>query len=581
MRRFAIYDLRFAIWLLAILQALSAPAATIKWYELPTTNRVAGTNYVIVGIDTGTNGTKVVSADNFFASFGESHMSGDTITLGTNILYFTNQCYTTPIYGQDTNHSVIVSNAGLAAVNGIYITNNVDGFTQGVYKICFDIGFTSFVISNATQKVYGYDDLGGTDIGDGFLWSTDFLGNPPAPRSWWGPITITNCFTVLTTSAGLALPSVSSNIYVMETGNDTNALRGRIDRPWRNIQTALLASQPGDEIIVGPGNYPKLALLGSGGYVSNRVSITGAGRGITTLGMLGDTEFHLYCASEVTLRDFTIIGDIHGGAPEVNGIATNCLLDGLEILGRQDIVHLTALEGVYRINNCRGSSSWDGLACFESRAGSSNRVVRITGCDFSITNAGSGNALRMLLGNDARIEAFNSSFSIVGYASGSDNAIVYMDVAGLMNNNSGSVLLSNCRIFRSTTNFTALLVTNFLNRVPIFFENCTPAVSSAAYVSGSYSNGWFDRIVSMPNGSARTNRLVDTRSLTNSLCAASEQGFRILIRDDGGTASGTNIQIFPSATQKINQQSSTNIVTDYGSMELEIKGTNWTVIRKF
>lgn len=571
--------MRKLLTILFSLLALHVRAANQPVAGLPTTNSLADTNYVIVVIPhLGANDTQLSNISNLFSRV---HTPSSLIA-GTNLLRFTNECYVTAVYGLDTNSSLSLSNAGLAAVNGIYRTNLLNGYTQGIYKVAWSPSSGIWVVSNATAEVYGFDIFGASNIGEGVDWAQDFLANPPPPTSWWGPVNVTNCFTVLASSAGLAQPMVSSNLYVSLAGNDTNALRGRIDRPWRNPQRALLASRPGDRVIVDAGQFDTPSAFGSLYWVSNRVSLIGAGRGVTIIGTAGGTEEHLLCASEVALRDFTFIGSIRMGALEMGVTSTNCLIDGCEILATEDIIHCLAMEGTMTMNNCKGVTTWDGLTFVDMRPGGSNRVLRAINCDLMATNTGLVNPqMRLIKGNDVRMEIIGGSLSQIGYLSGlGQAALITMDVDGSMTNNSGSVLCRNVAFYRTVTNGSAFLVTNFLNRTPIFFDNCTPEITIAAFTSGSFTNGWWHRDIAIPNGSVRTNRLVNTTSLTNALVAASEQGHRVTIRDTGGTASGTNIQIFPSGGQKINQQTSTNITTDYGTMTLMILGTNWTVTSK-
>lgn len=499
----------------------------------------------------------------------------------------TTECFSTVVYGRDTNSTLSVSNAGLAAVNGLYRTNLLNGYTQGIYKIAFSPTFGSFVVSNASQEVYGFDSFGAVNIGDGVQWSDDFLSNPPLPTSWWGPINVTNCFSYVASTAPLNMPTVSSNLYVSESGNDTNAQRGRIDRPWRNVQLALLSSRPGDKVIVGAGVFTNPATLGSHFYVSNRVSLIGAGMGTTLIGIPGTPEENLLCASEVVLRDFTFYGSIRMGAAQMNVASTNCLIDRCEILGTDDIIHVRSYDGTLTVSYCKGLAAYDGLADFENRTGGSNRVIRLINCDFALTNNGSANPLRLIKGNDTRIEIFGGSYSIIGYAAPLNNAMIYMDVDSTLVNNSGSVLCNNVRFFRTTTNASALLVTNFLQRTPIYLENCTMDITRPTLNTGSYTNGWYDRQVAMPNGAARTNRLVDVRSLTNALVQASEQGHTITVTDEGLTAAGTNVWIATSAGQHIISGGAglgplqTNITVNGGSATFRVVGTNWALVNNW
>lgn len=486
--------------------------------------------------------------------------------------FFTNQCYTS--YGLDTNSTLAVSNAGLSAVNGIYRTNNLNGYTQGIYKVAFSTSFGGYVISNATQQVYGFDDLGANNIGEGIQWANDFLGNPPRPNSWWGPIT--NCFNTLASTIGVAVPMLSSNLYVnADIGNDTNAVRGRIDRPWRNLQAALANQRYGDTIHVGPGSYPELAAYGEAFNVSNRCRLVGAGREVTFIGTQGGSDETIRCGSEVTLRGFTSYGLPNIGALGI--IATNCLLEDCTFDAAADAVYVSDFEVLLELRNCKLRTRYDGLADWSMRPGGSNRVIRLVNCDIYGNNTIAG-IIQGITGGDSRIEMFGGSIEV--YNGSQRNTCVTLDVDTFRTNKTGSILLSNVRLRHASTNL-SLLATNF-NNLPIFLDNCTQEVVTGPLTSGSFTNQWWHRNIALGNGSTRTNRLVDVTSLTNALVAISEQGHRVTITDDLRTASGTNIVIVPHGTQRINGLlTQTNITADGGSMTLMIRSNGWQVISRF
>lgn len=557
----------FVAWVALVLSVLSTPAAQLTINVGTTANDGTGDTLRTAGGKINTN---------FTALFNILGTENALILGGTNVVRFTNECFVS--YGLATNNTLTVSNAGLAAVNGLYRTNNLNGLTQGIYKVCFDSAYGSFVISNATQKVYGLDDLGDTAIGSGLTWVDDFLGNPPAPKSWWGPIT--NCFTVLAASAGVPAPLISSNLYVnADIGNDTNALRGRIDRPWRNVQPALLASRPGDTVLLGPGSFPSVAIYGVDFYVSNNVTLVGAGRGVTKLGTPGAPEDFVQCGGTFVIRDMTVYG-----VPVVGGIAprsTNALIDNCEIIGAADAIYIADFHTVFTVRNSDLFSMFDGIADWDGDTDGSNRVIRLINTTITCTNGAGGEPFhrRCIEGGDSRWEMFGGSLE--ARDGNGQNSCIRLDMAASgRTNKTGSVLLSNVRLKHSNTNGLSQVVSNF-NNLPVFFDNCTEEPIEAALTSGSFTNQWWHRDVLIPNGSVRTNRLVDTRSLTNALVAASEQGHRITICDGGRTASGTNIIIIPSAGQTIIGQTWTNIVTDGGSLTLMIRGTNWVPVAKF
>lgn len=97
-----------------------------------------------------------------------------------------------------------------------------------------------------------------------------------------------------------------------------------------------------------------------------------------------------------------------------------------------------------------------------------------------------------------------------------------------------------------------------------------------ALVAGSYTNNVWDRVVHIPNGSARTNRLLNA-ALTNYF------PWPITIIDSGKTASGTNVWVATVASQTINGgPSQTNITADGGSLTLVPDGAgNWRIVSAY
>lgn len=534
--------------------------------QLPLTNAAPGSARIILEMSSlGTNSTWTIEASNL--------LSNPLLIGGTNSIRFTNECYVS--YGLDTNSTLSVSNAGLAAVNGLYRTNLLNGYTQGIYKVAWATSFGGFVISNATAIVYGFDEFGAVNIGDGVEWGFDALGNPPKPKSWWGPIT--NCFTVLVSSSPLSQPMVSSNLYVnADIGNDTNALRGRIDRPWRNLQPALANQRPGDTFILGPGNFPDLPQYGVHFDVSNRVRVVGSGQNVTFIGTQGGADETIRCGSEFVVRGFTSYALLNVGALGIistNGVAEDCTFDA-----GADAVYVADFETLLELRKCRLRTRYDGLADWTIRPGGSNRVIRLFDSDIYGNNPLAG-IIQGITGGDSRIEMFGGSIEV--YNGSTRNFCVTLDVDTFRTNKTGSVLLSGVRLRHASTNGLSGLATNFYN-LPIFLDNCTEEVVTGPLTSGSFTNQWWHRNIALGNASARTNRLVDVTSLTNALAAASAEGFRVTISDDLRTASGTNIFIYPHGAQKINLNLGfTNITADGGSMTLMVRSNGWQIVNSF
>lgn len=87
-----------------------------------------------------------------------------------------------------------------------------------------------------------------------------------------------------------------------------------------------------------------------------------------------------------------------------------------------------------------------------------------------------------------------------------------------------------------------------------------------------YTNTIHDRFVYLtasPTNLARTNLLIDATARTNAL---------VTIKDAVGHAAGTNIVIATRNSQTIDGAASYTIARDYGSVTLQVRGTNWAVV---
>lgn len=563
---------RLILVLLLLLGSRPIRAAddTIYVSQLPRTN-VLGTNYIVIHVPSLVGSTN----DMWLAPVDALYAGATSITIGTNIIRFTNECYVTA--NVNTN-ALVVSGAGTASANGTY--TNSGGLTplftkpSTVHGIWFD-GLDWLLTNSAGTTLYSIsaDNPTGT-------W-TIVSGVAPAPSDLYD--SVTNCFLNYLASANVAMPVLSSNLYVnADIGNDTNALRGRQDRPWKNLQAALANQRYGDTVYIGPGNYPEVAGYGVYFNVSNRVRLIGAGRDVTFIGTRGPPDESIRCASEVVLRDFTTYALPNFGALGIT--STNPVMDNVHSEASADGVYISAYEGVITIRNSLIDSDFDGVADWENRPGGSNRVIRIYNsgirCGFYPGGGVSGNPRRCLEGGDTRFEMYGG---FLDCRNGSlANACVRLDVETLRTNKSGSILLRNVALYHSSTNSAiSQMVTNFYG-LPILLDNCTMETVTGTLINGSYTNKWSDRLIAIQNASTRTNRLPPISSLTNSLMAATAEGHTKTIFDDLRTASGTNIFILPSGTDKINLNlSQTNITADGGTMTLGIRSNSWQIISRF
>lgn len=499
----------------------------------------------------------------------ETPATGGTATSlssGTNTVYFTNNCYVST----NVNTQVInVYGAGTSAANGDYRTNTANGFftnTASAYQITND-GVDWFIVpSLGGAALYSQGTFPAVPVG---AWALE-AGANPVPTSQYGPVT--NCFGATVAIPGFELPVVSTNLYISESlGNDTNAVRGRIDRKFRTFAAALAVSVAGDTFCFDPGDYPS----SSGSMLYNQ-KLIGSGRGVTRLNSPGGSENRLRPKSGSYIGNLTFYGAINYGLgapdstsdPVTNGVIENC-----DIIGISDGIEADVWHSL-RFENCFIVSTYDGIADWDFRPGGSNRVMKVKDCDILVTN-GSFSTLHGISGGDSRIEVEGGSITVLNGPS--HNNCIYLSVDTYRTNKTGSVLLSGTRLRSLSTNNSAPFVTNF-NNLPVFMDNCTMETVTATYTAGCYTNQWSDRFVAMPNGSARSNRLPDIRTLTNGLMQATPEGFQVTIFDQGNTASGTNLYVLTAANQKINfGPVQTNISANSGSMTFAVSGTNWII----
>ena len=87
--------------------------------------------------------------------------------------------------------------------------------------------------------------------GSGTVTSVNVSGGDTGLGATGGPITASGTITL----TGRARVDTYNAVHVMMDGNDTTGMRERLDRPFATVGAAVLASAPGDTIIVWPGTY--------------------------------------------------------------------------------------------------------------------------------------------------------------------------------------------------------------------------------------------------------------------------------------------------------------------------------------
>ncbi len=340
--------------------------------------------------------------------------------------------------GLNTN-VIVATNAGTAAVNLSYKFAGAGRFTNGIYSITYSLVDDMFYLSNATQRLYSLEAFGDMTIVNGQTWTSVAPGVDPGAATWWGPIT--NNFTTVVGYYPLELPVLNTNLYVDALiGNDTNAVVGRMDRPWRNVYVACAAARSGQSIKVGPGVFT------GGIFVSNGVSLEGSGIGVT---FISGAISYVYANTRVANATFLTTA-LHVGQSGF-GRATNVVIENCWIDSNFDGIYLEWWGQPVTIQNCPFiGSDYDGIADWDDSAATTPRVVKIRNCGIYAIDTATHNALHGLSGSGSRYEFYGCSI-VVSNGLG-DNYGIWLAGTTSRSTTSGSVLLSETIIQSGSTN---------------------------------------------------------------------------------------------------------------------------------
>ena len=126
----------------------------------------------------------------------------------------------------------------------------------------------------------------------------------------------------------------AEEFYVSPRGND--AQPGTEGQPWRTLQHAVNAAQPGDTIFLKAGRYLEEVHLTRSGSMKNPLTIAAApGEAVTVLSLLVEPG-----VSHLKLKDFTVRGYQNWGI-ELSGDNHYITLSGLKIQGGEVGLRLT------------------------------------------------------------------------------------------------------------------------------------------------------------------------------------------------------------------------------------------------
>lgn len=317
--------------------------------------------------------------------------------------YVSNEVHTLQFTGTNT---VYVYNGGDSGVNGNYLLKGtVGGITvwtnvAGTYGIAYDPGLTFFANeSSLTNSAASLRYSSGTPFPPAGVWGVN-AGVAP------GIIVVpgTNTYT---TNVGGFYPSplfgapgvmLSTNYYFVNpvNGNDTNAVAGNRDRPYKNFTNVVCqyAIHSNDVIFLEAGtNYFGEFDIS----VSNAVSIIGLGP--------RDQCWLAKAASKVDVADISLVPghgstfeNFSGNLATGNFGTTNVTLRNLHLIGWNDCLLASASSsavidgGVYEVNGADGNALID--AAVISNSGGGHVIKNVT---FVAKRRGNGATTRRAL----------------------------------------------------------------------------------------------------------------------------------------------------------------------------------------
>lgn len=394
-------------------------------------------------------------------------------------LTVTQECY---ISTQSDTNTVIVSGAGTAGANGTYRYVAGASYHFGGFGLKYDLaGHGAWTITNSAGT-YLYFDLNEGLSPATTGWFSENGANP-APTSIFGDIT--NCFGSFIADRPLRIP-FSTFVFVSTDGNDTNGVKGRLDRPFKTLYGAIAAASANDTILLGPGNFPSretpLTTTTEEWRPPVGVRIIGFGPGVTTIGSSNDlgslAEEIMRLKSDSIVANLSFFGAIYIGNAAFE--ATNCSFLNIDMVGERDCIYLEKWNGLVRIEDCNLLSAFDTVSNFDLN-NRTNRMIRIKNSLIdAVKQAENFQDLHALqdAGAWTAWEVYNSR--IKAQNGNTFNAAVSTIVA---TTNRGSILLSGCSIENSNTNGPTWAIYS-TNQCAITVVNST-VTTNAIFLSGA------------------------------------------------------------------------------------------------
>ncbi len=356
---------------------------TTNWYAFPVTNGTINAADWTTNIPGVSVPFTLTAADARYVG-----KTGDTMTgvltnrsgiygsgIGITNLPFTFQTNETHVQTFIGTNVLFVNGGGDAGVNGTYLLKGtVNGITvwtnlAGTFGVAFDPSLHFFnneqniTNSSGSQR---YEQIGTSPFPQTGTWIVD-SGTAPGPTVVVGTNSFTTSVVAYSATAGIGPVGVSegTNIYYVSfnTGNDTNAVTGRRDRPWQNLTNVLtsptLAVHSNDIVYLLPGTnyFGEFDIT-----VSNGVSIVGLG--------LRDSCWLGKAASKVDLADIALrpghgctFANFAGNITTGTFTTTNVTLNNLHLIGYIDCLLTAGAStavvdgGVYEVNGNDGSGA--------------------------------------------------------------------------------------------------------------------------------------------------------------------------------------------------------------------------------
>lgn len=270
----------------------------------------------------------------------------------------------------------------------------------------------------------------------------------------------------------LALPAMAqfsltnhATLYVSPSGNNATAIRGRVDRPWFSISNAVWASQNGDRVLIGSGDFTNTLFYTNSKTSSMKlwsktnVTIEGAGPATRVWGFGIGAHLQVSNCLGVTIRNFGIYGNAPAASAGVwvaNGAVTaidycgsrDVTIEGMKFKDHpsfaigtsDDLVATPARDIAIRGNWFENIGATSGVPGVVS--GHDGQGVLINGDGFSVID----NTFTNCAGG---IELYSNVQSIRN-ARIARNNILGVKWAGIFAPSSGSDSLTNCVIEENT-----------------------------------------------------------------------------------------------------------------------------------